>query len=100
MIIVTLRNIEQLELPLNNTSKIVKRGNSGKILKSLQKKYGLKSHLICSKSKSFGYNIYANAAYHYIPEETKKTWVTNYEIYVRSSFVYKFWIFFNKITKR
>ena len=99
MIIVTLRNIEELGLPLDNTSKILERGTSGKVLKNLEKKYGQKTYHMCYKFPIYGYHIYANAAYAYIPKEDKQKWVTNYEIYVRSSFVYKFWIWFYKIEK-
>jgi len=99
MIIVTLRNIEGLELPLDNSSMIMERGTSKKVLKELEKKYNLKSHHLCFKSPHFGYNIYANAAYYYIPEEDKQKWVTNYEVYVRSSFIYKYWIVFYKVSK-
>ena len=38
MIKVTLRNIYELELPLDNTSKILERGTSKQVLKELEKK--------------------------------------------------------------
>jgi len=96
MIRVTIRSIEQLELPLDTTSKILERGTSKKVLKELEEKYGVKTCNICSKSPQFGYSIYANAAYNYISEQDKNKWVTNYEVYVRSSFLYKFMIWLYK----
>lgn len=92
MIKVTLKNIEAFELPLENFSKVLKRGTSKEVLERLEKKYGKKSCDICYKDPDFGYTIYANAVFNYIPEEDKNKWVTNYEVYVRSSFTYKFWI--------
>ena len=96
MIKVTMRNIEQLELPLNTTSKILERGTSKEVLQKLEKKYGFKSHIICTKSPQFGYVIYINPEYKRIPETDKNKWVTNYEVYVRSSFKYKFMIWLYK----
>ena len=66
MIKVSLANIRDFGLPLDNTSKIVKRGNSKRILKKLEKKYGLKSHVVCRKM--FGtYEFYCNVANNYVP---------------------------------
>lgn len=96
MIKVTLRNINELELPLNNSSMIMERGTSKQVLKELEKKYNLKSDYICSKDPDWGYEIYANAAWHYIPEEDKQKWVTNYEIFVRSSLLYRFLVWLEK----
>ncbi len=98
MIKVSLANIRDFELPLDNTSKIVKRGNSKRILKELEKKYGLKSHIVCRKM--FGtYEFYFNALNNYVPKETKEQWIQNYRIYVASSFNYKVWIVFYKLCK-
>lgn len=95
MIMVTVRNIEELELTLDNSSMIMERGTSKEVLKELEKKYNLKTKHLCCKDPHFGYNIYANAAWQYIPEEDKQKWVTNYEVYVRSSLLYKFLVWIN-----
>lgn len=49
MIKVSLENIQDFDLPLDTTEKIVKRGESKRILKRLEKKYHLKSHQECRK---------------------------------------------------
>lgn len=97
MIKVTKRNIYELDLPLDTTSKILERGTSKEVLQKLEKKYEFQSHIICSKSPQFGYIIYENPNYKNIPMTDKNKWVTNYEVYVRSSFKYKFMIWLNKV---
>ena len=98
MIKVSLENIQDFGLRVDNTSEIVKRGNSKGILKKLEKKYGLKSHFVCKKM--FGtYEFYCNVANNYVPKETKEQWIQNYRIYVASSLKYKFWIVFYKLCK-
>lgn len=96
MIRVTLENITAFDLPLDSTEKIVKRGDSKRILKKLEKRYGLKSHWVCRKDNGI-YLLYANAAYFYIPDKLKEIWIKNYETYVRSSIQYKFWIACTKL---
>ena len=98
--IVTLRNIKELGLPLDNTGAILERGSSGKILKQLERKYGYKSSIFCNRDLESGYYAYRNAAYYYISEEDMNKWFVNYEIYVRSSISYKFWICVYKIKKK
>ncbi len=92
MIKVTLKNIENFGLPLDNTDKVLARGTSKEVLKRLEKNHKAKTHEICSKSSSSGYVIYEDSRYNYITPEDKHRWLTNYEVYVRSSFTYKFWI--------
>lgn len=83
MIKVSLGNINDFELPLDNFHKITRKGNSKRVLKRLEKKYGLKSHFVCRKM--FGtYELYANSANFYVPEEIKEKWIENYKIYVAS----------------
>lgn len=43
--------------------------------------------------------LYANAENFYVPKEKKEVWIHNYEIYIRSSIVYKVWIAFYKLCK-
>lgn len=95
MVLVFLENIQDFDLPLDTTEKIVKRGKSKRILKGLEKKYRLKSHHVCRKMFDT-YELYANAANSYVPEEDKKLWIVNYEIYVRSSAYYKFLVYYFK----
>ena len=97
MIKVTRRSVDELGLPLDSTSKILERGTSKEVLQKLEKKYGFKSHIICSKSPQFGYIIYKNPEYKNIPEPDKNKWIVNYEVYVRSSFEYKFMIWLYKV---
>lgn len=92
MIKVTLKNIEDFDLPLDNTNKVLERGTSEEVLNRLEKKYKAKTHEICSKSKSSNYVIYEDSKYNYIKPADKHMWITNYEVYIRSSFTYKFWI--------
>ena len=96
MIRVTLENILAFDLPLNSTEKIVKKGDSKRILKKLEKRYGLKSHYECRKVGNV-YLFNANAANYYVPYEVKKIWIKKYETYVRSSIEYKFWIVYTKL---
>lgn len=98
MIKVSLENIQGFNLPLDTTEKIAKRGKSKRILKKLEKKYHLKSHHVCRKFHGT-YILYANVAYFYVLKEEKEKWIHNYEIYIRSSVVYKFWIAFYKACK-
>ncbi len=98
MIKVSIENIQDFNLPLDTTEKIAKRGEEERVLKKLEKKYHLKSHQVCRKLDGT-YMLYANAANLYVPKEEKKVWVHNYEIYVRSSIVYKVWIAFYKLCK-
>lgn len=92
MIKVTLKNIEDFDLPLNSTSKVLARGTSKEVLKRLEKIHKAKTHEICLKSSSSKYIIYEDPRYRNITPEDKHRWLTNYEVYVRSSFTYKFWI--------
>lgn len=92
MIKVTLKNIEDFDLPLDSTSKVLARGTSKEVLKRLEKIHKAKTHEICLKSSSSKYIIYEDPRYRNITPEDKHRWVTNYEVYVRSSFTYKFWI--------
>ena len=96
MIRVTLENITAFDLPLDSTEKIVKRGDSKRILKKLEKRYGQKSHFVCRKHDNV-FLFYANVAHSYIPDEVKKIWIKKYETYVRSSIEYKFWIAYTKL---
>ena len=50
MIRVSLKNIQDFNFPLDKTNAIIKRGDYKKKLKGLEKKYGLKSHLVCRKN--------------------------------------------------
>ena len=98
MIRVTLRNITDMGLPLNNGSKIMDDGaTSEQVIKQLEKKYHLKTYKLCYKSCGQRYVIYTNPAYRLIDPKDKFKWVTNYEIYVRSSFQYKLWILVNQL---
>lgn len=103
MIKVTLGNIRDFDLPLDTNEKVMERGESKKILKRLEKQYSLKSHYVCrmmdNDDDGYTYELYANAANTYVPIEEKRKWVVNYEIYVRSSIVYKFWIICYKIVQ-
>lgn len=92
MIKVTLKSIEDFDLPLDNTNKVLARGTSKEILKRLEKSHKAKTHEICSKSPSSEYAIYEDSRYNYITSEDKHRWLTNYEVYIRSSITYKFWI--------
>lgn len=92
MIKITFKNIKDFDLPLNNTDKVLARGTSKEILKRLEKNHKAKTHEICSKTSSSEYVIYEDSRYNYITQEDKHRWLTNYEVYVRSSFTYKFWI--------
>jgi len=92
MLKVTLKNIENFGLPLDNTDKVLARGTSKEVLKRLEKSHKAKTHEICSKSLSSEYIIYEDSRYKNITPEDKHMWLTNYEVYVRSSFTYKFWI--------
>lgn len=96
MIKVTLKNIEDFDLTLDNTDKILARGTSKEVLKRLEKKYGKKSNHMCSKIFDT-YEMFANKEYYYISIEDKYKWITNYEVYIRSSFQYKFWIVVYKL---
>ena len=98
MIKVSLENIQDFNLPLDTTEKIANRGKAKRILKKLEKKYHLKSHQECRKFHGT-YMLYANAANFYVPKEEKEVWIHNYEIYIRSSIVYKVWIAFYKLCK-
>lgn len=92
MIKITFKNIEDFDLPLDNTNKVLARGTSKEVLKRLEKSHKAKTHEICSKSPSSKYVIYEDPRYKHIAPEDKHRWLTNYEVYVRSSFTYKFWI--------
>ena len=96
MIRVSLDNIKDFGLPLDTTEKITKRGESGRILKKLEKKYNVKSSCECSMGNRT-YMFYEDVSNNYIPCETRKMWIDNYEIYVRSSVQYKFWIVMHKL---
>lgn len=97
MIKVTLKNIMDFELPLDNHSKVIERGTSEEILRRLEKKHNVKTFRACSKGKNSEYEIYENEAFKYIPEQDKNMWLTNYEVYIRSSFKYKLWIAIYKL---
>lgn len=99
MVRVTLANIRDLELPVNSTDMIGKMGNSKRILKQLQKKYSLKSHLVCRKVHG-EYILISNPANFYVPSEEKQKWIENYKVYVRASLSYKFWILLYKIRSK
>ncbi len=92
MIKVTLKNIEAFDLPLDSASKVLARGTSKEVLKRLEKIHKAKTHEICLKSSSSKYIIYEDPRYRHITPEDKHRWLTNYEVYVRSSLAYKFWI--------
>ena len=75
MIKVTLKNIENFGLPLDNTDKVLARGTSKEVLKRLEKNHKAKTHEICSKSSSSGYVIYEDSRYNYITPEDKHRWL-------------------------
>ncbi len=102
MVIVTLKDIKNLDLPLNTSSKIllmenrqIQRSQARKTLKKFEQKYGQKTRQLMSKFED-SYCVYVNSAYAYIPYEVKSQWLTYYEIYVRSSAEYKILIWLNK----
>lgn len=102
MIKVKLYDILMYGLPLDNYSKVMMRGCSRKVLKELEKKYSYKTNDVCLKTGLSQHNvmIYENVIYHDIDEKDKDKWVVNYEVYMRSSFVYKFWIFVRKVNRK
>ena len=100
MIRVTLKNIQDYDLPLENYSKVFPRGMSKKVLEQLEKKYNRKTDQLCRKVGKFNYEIYVNVEYWDISDKDKDSWVVNYEVYIRSSFIYKFWIFVYKIKNK
>ncbi len=105
MVIVNLKDIRNLNLPLNTNEKILKLENRGIQrsqarwkLKEFEQKYGQKTRQLMTRFKD-RYLVYVNAAYAYIPDEVKSQWLTYYEIYVRSSLEYKMFIWLNKFFK-
>lgn len=98
MIKVSLKSIQDFDLPLDTTEKIAKRGESKRILKRLEKRYHLKTHYECRKHHGT-YILYADAANNYVSKEEKEIWINSYEIYIRSSIVYKVYIAFYKFCK-
>lgn len=96
MIRVSLGNIQDFGLPLDTTEKIIKRGESGRILRKLEKQYNVKSTYECRKGNQT-YMFYEDVSNNYIPHKVRKMWIDNYEIYVRSSIQYKFWILTYKV---
>ena len=105
MVIVNLKDIRNLNLPLNTNEKILKlenrniqRSQARGILKKLEQKYGQKTQKLMTRFEDC-YCIYANVVYAYIPDEVKSQWLTYYEIYVRSSSEYKMFIWLNKFFK-
>jgi len=98
MIKVDLQRISDFDLPLDTMESVVKRGESKRILKRLEKEYNLKSYYVCAKISDI-YELYANVTYYYVPKYEKESWIENYEIFIRSSIVYKYWILFYKLCK-
>ena len=101
MIRVTIRNIIEYGLPLDSDYKVMSRGCSKEVLKSLEKKYKCKTEDVCRRSgfAPSAFQIYENVIYNHIPEKDKDKWIVNYEVYIRSSFAYKYWIFVRKFNK-
>lgn len=102
MIKVRLQDIIMYGLPLDNFSKVMPRGCSKHVLKELEKKYSYKTNEVCEKYSipKSSIMIYENVIYHNISEEDKDMWVVNYEVFMRSSIVYKFWIWFYRIKRK
>ncbi len=75
MLKVTLKNIEDFDLPLDNTNKVLARGTSKEVLKRLEKSHKAKTHEICSKSLSSEYIIYEDSRYKNITPEDKHMWL-------------------------
>lgn len=101
MIRITLQNIIDFGLPLDRYDKVMKKGKyntSREILENLEKKYGVKSYVVCQEGIKH-YEIYDNAAYYYIPDEDKARWITNYEVYIRTSLRYRLFIAFHRLFK-
>lgn len=99
MIRVTLDNINDFNLPLYTYEKVTKRGDAKRVLKELEKKYNLKTKYECVRYYNT-FTLYANASNNYVPEEDKDKWISNFEIYIKSSFVYKFWIWFYRLKNK
>ena len=99
MIRVTLENINDFNLPLCTYEKVTKRGDAKRVLKKLEKKYNLKTNYVCVRYYST-FILYANVSYKYVPKEEKNKWISNFEIYIRSSFIYKFWIWFYRLKNK
>lgn len=86
---VYLTNIYCLELPLNTSAEVIKKSDYKRIVKKTEKKYKTPSYKIfCDKPVKI-----------LISEEDMDIWRDNYKNYVRSSFVYKFWIFIYKFCR-
>ena len=98
MIRILMENIQAFGLPLDTTEKITKMGESKRILKRLEKKYGVHSWAACRKWNG-KYMFFCNAAYAYIPEEVIEYWIKEYENYVRASLKYKMLIAVHMLRK-
>ena len=93
MVKVNLESIMIFDLPLNTREKVLKKDREElKRVKAFQKKYCKQSNEVCA-AWSPSSSHYGNVAYNYIPYEIRKQWVSDFENIVRSSFIYKVWIF-------
>lgn len=100
MIKVTLQDILNFNLPLYDNTEVLPRRNytSKEILKNLEKKYHIRTNDVCTRYNEYcKFKIFQNP---YISEDDKYRWITNYEVIVRSSLTYKFWIFYYTVIKR
>jgi len=93
MVKVNFESIMIFNLPVNTREKVLQRNKEAlKRVKKFQKKYGEQSNEVCAAwSPSSSY--FGNVAYNYIPYEVRKQWLSDFENIVRSSFIYKVWIF-------
>ena len=93
MVKVNLESIMIFDLPVNTREKVLQRDKEAfKRVKKFQKKYYKQSNEVCS-AWSPSSPLYGNVAYNYIPYKIRKQWVSDFENIVRSSFIYKVWIF-------
>lgn len=99
MIKVTIKNIIDYGLPLDDDRKVMTRGCSEEILKELERKYSCSTNDVCKKVRN-EFVIYNDVRYNNIPDCDKDLWVVNFEVYIRSSSTYKFYIMKRRINRK
>ena len=99
MINVTIQNIIDYGLPLDNDRKVMTRGCSEEVLKNLEEKYSCSTNDICKKVGN-KFVIYDDVRYDYIPDSDKDLWIVNFEVYIRSSSTYRYYILRRNVNKK
>lgn len=91
---ITLRMVREFGLPIERRKILDYRlqSMSNKMLSELEEKYHLSSKKAFSKTDGKRFNIERNP---FVNQDDKNLWIVNYEVAIRSSKKYRFFVWLN-----